>query len=88
VRCEWAPITRGVAPRSALVGRLLLSLTHLTGVVENEPHDRLFGHERMFHVSQSFFTLRQVRLIVFLPTAPPKRAASARRTWRVLVPAR
>src|SRR5258708_10276902 len=44
------------------------------------------ANERVFHASQSFFTLRQVRLTVSLPTAPPNRAASARRTRRVLVP--
>ena len=32
--------------------------------------------------SQSFFTLRQVRLTVSLPTAPPNRAPSARRLPR------
>ena len=44
--------------------------------------------EQVFQASQSLFTLRQVRLTVSLPTAPPNRAASARRTRRVLVPAR
>src|SRR5204862_653021 len=44
--------------------------------------------ERAFHASQSLFTLRQTRLTVSLPTAPPNRQASARRTRRVLVPAR
>jgi hypothetical protein len=44
--------------------------------------------KRAFHASQSLFTLRQTRLTVSLPTAPPNRAASARRTRRVLVPAR
>jgi hypothetical protein len=44
--------------------------------------------ERAFQASQSLFTLRHVRLTVSLPTAPPNSAASARRTRRVLVPAR
>jgi hypothetical protein len=44
--------------------------------------------ERAFHASPSVFTLRQTPLTVSLPTAPPNRAASARRTRRVLVPAR
>jgi len=44
--------------------------------------------ERVFQASQSLFTLRYVRLTVFLPTVPPNKAASARRTRRVLVPAR
>ena len=44
--------------------------------------------ERVFQASQSVFTLRQVRLTVSLLTAPPYRAVNARRTRRVLVPAR
>jgi hypothetical protein len=44
--------------------------------------------ERVFQASQSLFTLRQVRLTVSLPTVPPNKAASARRTRLVLVPAR
>src|SRR5438132_5611289 len=44
--------------------------------------------ERAFQASQSLFTLRQTLLTVSLPTEPPKRAASARRTRRVLVPER
>jgi hypothetical protein len=44
--------------------------------------------ERVFQASQSLFTLRHVRLAVSLPTVPPTKAASARRTRRVLVPAR
>ena len=40
--------------------------------------------ERVFQESQSLFTLRQVRLTVSLPTVPPNKAASARRTRRVL----
>ena len=44
--------------------------------------------ERVCQASQSLFTLRQVRLTVSLPTVPPNKAASARRTRRVLVPAR
>gem|GEM_PF-4438239 len=44
--------------------------------------------ERAFQSSQSPFTLRQTRLTVSFPTAPPNKAASARRTRRVLVPAR
>jgi hypothetical protein len=42
----------------------------------------------VFQPSQSLFTLRHVRLTVSLPTVPPNKAASARRTRRVLVPAR
>jgi hypothetical protein len=45
----------------------------------------LMGSERAFRASQSVFTLRQTRLTVSLPTAPPNREASARRTRRVLV---
>src|SRR5688572_10343607 len=41
--------------------------------------------ERAFQASQSLFTLRQTRVIVSLPTAPPNTAPSARRTRRVLV---
>src|ERR1051325_9383510 len=44
--------------------------------------------ERAFQASQSAFTFRHTRLTVSLPTAPPNSAASARRTRRVLVPAR
>ena len=44
--------------------------------------------ERAFQASQSLFTLRHTRLTVSLPTAPANRALSARRTRRVLVPAR
>ena len=43
---------------------------------------------RAGQASQSVFTLCQVRLTTSLPTAPPNSAASARRTRRVLVPAR
>ena len=46
------------------------------------------ANERAFQASQSLFTLRQTRLTVSLPTAPPNRARSARRTRRVLVPER
>src|SRR4051812_19009944 len=46
------------------------------------------ARERWFQACQSVCTLRQTRLTVSLPTAPPNRAASARRTRRVLVPAR
>src|SRR5207247_10264783 len=44
--------------------------------------------ERAFQASQSAFTLRQTRLTVSLPTAPPNSAFKARRTRRVLVPAK
>ena len=44
--------------------------------------------ERAFQASQSPLVLRQTRLTVSLPTAPPNSAASARRTRRVLVPER
>ncbi len=44
--------------------------------------------ERAFQLFQSVFTFRQTRLTVSLLTAPPNRAASARRTRRVFVPAR
>ena len=44
--------------------------------------------ECAFQSSQSPFTLRQTRLTVSFPTAPPNKAASARRTRRVLVPAK
>ena len=43
---------------------------------------------RAFQASQSPLVLRQTRLTVSLPTAPPNSAASARRTRRVLVPER
>ena len=43
---------------------------------------------RACQLSQSVFTLRQARLTASLPTLPPNRPASARRTRRVLVPAR
>ncbi len=43
---------------------------------------------RRFQASQSALTLRQVQLTTSLPTAPRNRAASARLTRRVLVPAR
>ena len=43
---------------------------------------------RAYQLSQSVFTLRQARLTASLPTFPPNRPASARRTRRVLVPAR
>jgi hypothetical protein len=44
--------------------------------------------ERWFQACQSACTLRQTRLTVSLPTPPPNKAASARRTRRVLVPDR
>src|SRR5258707_15550494 len=44
--------------------------------------------EREFQASQSPFTLRQTRLTVSLPTSPPNTLRSARRTRRVLVPAK
>ena len=43
---------------------------------------------RFDQASQSVFTFRRTRLTVSLPTAPLNSAASARRTRRVLVPAR
>ena len=43
---------------------------------------------RACQLSQSVFTLRQARLTASLPTLLPNRPASARRTRRVLVPAR
>ena len=43
---------------------------------------------RRVQASQSVFTFRHTRLTTSLPTAPPKSAASARRTRRVLVPDR
>ncbi len=46
------------------------------------------ARSRRVHASQSVRSLRQVRLTTSLPTAPPNRAASARLTRRVLVPAR
>jgi len=44
--------------------------------------------ERAFHETQPLLTLRQARLTVSLPTAPPNTEASARCTRRVLVPGR
>ena len=44
--------------------------------------------EREFQASQSAFTFRHTRLTVSLLIAPPNTAESARRTRRVLVPAR
>jgi hypothetical protein len=43
---------------------------------------------RAFQPSRSAFTFRHTRLTVSLLTTPPNTAASARRTRRVLVPAR
>jgi len=57
------------------------------GAIEDQADDRLVS-ERAFQASQSAFTFRHTRLSVSLPTAPPKTAASARRTQRLLVPAR
>src|SRR5579871_4605128 len=56
--------------------------------VEDQAHDRLLGQRAGVPGVQSVCTLRQVRLTVSLPTVPSNRAASARRTRRVLVPAR
>src|SRR5258708_35695430 len=58
------------------------------GAVEDQAHNRPLVSERVCQASQSLFTLRQVRLTVSLPTVPPNKAASARRTRRVLAPAR
>src|SRR5262245_25654227 len=44
--------------------------------------------ERAFQASQSLLILRQTRLTMSLLTAPRNSAANARRTRRVLVPAR
>jgi len=44
--------------------------------------------ERAFHASQSALSLRHTRLTVSSTIAPPNTAASARRTRRLLVPAR
>src|SRR5215471_14064658 len=46
------------------------------------------ANERAFQASQSPFTFRHTWLTVSLLTAPPKTAERARRTRRVLVPAR
>ncbi len=43
---------------------------------------------RFDQASRSVFACRHTRLTVSLPTAPPNNAARARRTWRVLAPAR
>jgi len=43
---------------------------------------------RAFQASQSPLALRQTLLTMSLPTAPPNRADSTRRTRRVLVPER
>jgi hypothetical protein len=48
----------------------------------------LAARSRPFQASQSLLTLRQVRLTTSLPTALLKSAIRARRTRRVLVPAR
>ena len=50
--------------------------------------DQAPDKSRACQLSQSVFTLRQARLTASLPTLPPNRPASARRTRRVLVPAR
>src|SRR4030081_2277127 len=47
-----------------------------------------FDRSRFCQASQSVCTLCQARLTMSLPMAPPNSAASARRTRRVLVPAR
>ena len=56
-----------------------------TTAPSNEPTIGSSVSERVFQASQSVFTLRDTRLTVSLPTAPPNSAASARRTRRVLV---
>ena len=60
----------------------------LAGLVRKGLRQCITDRPRRFQASQSVFTLRQVRLTTSLPTAPRNRAASARLTRRVLVPAR
>jgi hypothetical protein len=70
-----------------------LSLRDLSGEIVNASLDRPSSRGRLEPnpadmLAAQLFTLRQVRLTTSLPTVPPNSAASARRTRRVLVPAR
>jgi hypothetical protein len=69
-------------------GRLAVEPHPHHRAVENERTIGSSANDRAFQASQSAFTLRQVRLTVSLPTVPPNSAVRARRTRRVLVPAR
>jgi len=69
--------------------RLLVQPDAHDGAVEDQPDDVVLAASGRFaQASQSVFTLRHTRLTVSLPIAPLNSAASARRTRRVLVPAR
>ena len=61
-----------------------------TMIVHHSPGVRrlTLGADKGYMTSRSLFTLRHTRLSVSLPAAPANRAPSARRTRRVLVPAR
>jgi hypothetical protein len=69
-------------------GRFLVEPYAHDRAIEDEVDDRLCGERSGVQASQSPLTLRQTRLTVSLPTAPPNKAVSARRTRRVLVPER
>src|ERR1700751_4798657 len=76
------------AMRSAIEVDFLSSLTRTT---VPSRISRVIGssvRERAFQAFQPPLTFRQTRLTVSLPPAPQNRAASARRTRRVLVPER
>jgi hypothetical protein len=63
-----------IAPVQRLRAALVSRISHTSGSLASE---------RAFHVSQSLLTLRQTRLAVSLPIAPPKN--SVRRTRRETV---
>ncbi len=76
-------------------GRLPVQANPDHRTVEDQADDVIPGKIALCQASQSDCTLRQARLTVsppsgsrLLPTAPPNSAAKARRTRRVLVPAR
>src|SRR5271169_4086865 len=58
------------------------------GAVENQPHDWLLGQRAGVPCVPVALHLAPHRLTVSLPTSPPNTLRSARRTRRVLVPAR
>src|SRR6516165_7534835 len=87
-RIFWPSSRTPITTSSEIDVTFRSSRTAYHGAVEDQAHNRLFGERTGVPASQSPFTFRHTRLTVSLFTAPPNSAFSARRTRRVLMPAR
>ena len=84
----WPSLRTPSATSSEIEGRLLVKTHAHDRAIKNKADDRLIGERAGVPGVPVAFGLRQTRLTVSSPTAPPNSAASARRTRRVLVPER